>query len=380
MSTTLAPLIRTLLWQPARLLAVKGRLAAQDTALLPAYKKLLRDAEKALALSPVSVMDKPMRPPSGDKHDYYSIGPYWWPNPATANGLPYIRRDGEVNPDRAHDDAPKRSQMENSVITLALAYFFSDDERYARQASRFLRVWFLDKATGMNPHLAYSQSVPGVNSSRGVGIIEARMFTRLLDAVGLLARSSSWSGVEQSAFAAWLQAYVQWLRTSQPGLAEAAAPNNHGTWYDVQVAAIALFLEEHAMAQQVLTVSAPRRLQSQIAVDGSQPRELTRTRSFSYSMLNLTAMMDLADLARHVQVDLWHLRDDNGVYIQRAVDYLIANTVDQPWSHTQITTTKPTDLLPLLQRAALVYPAERYTRAIKQLSTPDLATDRTHLL
>lgn len=91
-------------------------------------------------------------------------------------------------------------------------------------------------------------------------------------------------------------------------------------------------------------------------------------------------MMDLADLARHVQVDLWHLRDDNGVYIQRAVDYLIANTVDQPWSHTQITTTKPTDLLPLLQRAALVYPAERYTRAIKQLSTPDLATDRTHLL
>lgn len=380
MSNTPAPLLRTLLWKPERLLAVKAQLAAQDITLLPAYQKLRRDAEKALALTPISVMDKAMLPPSGDKHDYYSVGPYWWPNPDTANGLPYIRRDGEVNPDRDHDDAPKRSQMENSVITLALAYFFSDDERYAHQASRLLRVWFLDKATGMNPHLEYSQSVPGVNSRRGVGIIEARMFTRLLDAVGLLARSPAWSGADQSAFAAWFQAYLQWLRTSQSGLAEAAAPNNHGTWYDVQVAAIALFLEEHSMAQQVLTGSAPRRLQSQLAADGSQPRELARTRSFSYSMLNLTAMMDLADLACHMQVDLWHLSDSNGIYLQRAVNYLIANTVDQPWSHAQITTTKPADLLSLLHRAVLVYPAERYTRAINQLSTPDLATDRTHLL
>lgn len=375
-----APPIHTLLWQPERLLTVKARLAAQEATLLPAYQKLRRDAEKALALVPVSVMDKPMLPPSGDKHDYYSVGPYWWPNPDTADGLPYIRRDGEVNPARDQYDAPKRSQMEASVITLALAYFFSDDKRYARQASHFLRVWFLDKATSMNPHLEYSQSIPGIQSSRGAGIIEARMFTRLLDAVRLLARSAAWTEADQSAFAAWFQAYLQWLRTSQPGLAEAAAPNNHGTWYDVQVATIALFLEQQLLAQQMLTVSAPQRLQTQIAADGSQPRELARTRSLSYSIMNLTALMDLADLARHRQVDLWHLGDNNGVYLQRAVDYLLANTLDQAWSRAQITATKPTDVLPLLQRAARVYHEARYLNAIHQLSTPDLATDRTHLL
>lgn len=380
MSNTPAPRIRTLLWQPERLLAVKARLAAQDADLRPAYQKLLRDAEKALALTPVSVMDKPMLPPSGDKHDYYSVGPYWWPNPDMPDGLPYIRRDGEVNPARDHYDAPKRSRMENSVMTLALAYFFSSDERYARQASHVLRVWFLDKTTGMNPHLEYSQCVPGINRSRGVGIIEARAFPRLLDAVGLLAGSVAWSGADQSALAAWFQAYLQWLLTSQSGLAEAAALNNHGTWYDVQVAAIALFLEQQQIAQHMLAVSAPQRLQSQIAADGSQPRELARTRSFSYSIMNLTAMMDLADLAGHIQLDLWHLGNSNGAYIRRAVAYLVTHTVDQAWSHPQSTATSAVDLLTILQRAVTIYHDERFTQAIKQLSAPNLATDRSHLL
>lgn len=380
MSNTPTPSIRTLLWQPERLLAVKGRLAAQDAELLPAYQKLLRDAEKALILTPVSVMDKPMLPPSGDKHDYYSIGPYWWPNPDMPDGLPYIRRDGEVNPARDHYDAPKRSQMENSVITLALAYFFRGDERYARQASHVLRVWFLDKATGMNPHLEYSQCVPGINPSRGVGIIEARAFPRLLDAVGLLAGSAAWSGADQSALAAWFQAYLQWLLTSQSGLAEAAAPNNHGTWYDVQVAAIALLLEQQPVAQRVLARSAPHRLRSQIAADGSQPRELVRTRSFSYSIMNLTAMMDLADLADHFQLALWHLGDKHGAYIRRAVDYLVAHTIEQAWSHAQITTATPVELWPILQRAAAVYHDQGYRQAIERLSALNLASDRTHLL
>ena len=380
MSNTPAPLIRTLLWQPEHLLAVKARLAAQDADLLPAYQKLLRDAEKALTLPPVSVMDKPMLPPSGNRHDYYSIGPYWWPNPNTADGLPYLRRDGEVNPARDHYDAPQRSQMENRVMTLALAYFYSGDERYAQQASHLLRVWFLDTTTRMTPHLEYSQCVPGIDGSRGVGIIETRAFPRLLDAVGLLAGSRAWSGADQSALAAWFQAYLQWLLTSPSGLAEAAAPNNHGTWYDVQVAAIALFLEQRQIAQTVLTISAPHRLQSQIAADGSQPRELARTRSFSYSLLNLTAMMDLADLAGQLQLDLWHLGDSHGAYLHRAVAYLVTHAIDQAWSQPQITATTAADLRLILQRAVTVYHDERFTQAIKQLSTPNLATDRSHLL
>ena len=60
---------------------------------------LRAEADQALAEPPRSVMDKPFLPPSGNKHDYISQGPYWWPDPEKADGLPYIRRDGEVNPE-----------------------------------------------------------------------------------------------------------------------------------------------------------------------------------------------------------------------------------------------------------------------------------------
>lgn len=50
------------------------------TLYAPAVKTLLRDADKALRMTPPSVMDKTMTADSGDKHDYMSMGPYWrWP-------------------------------------------------------------------------------------------------------------------------------------------------------------------------------------------------------------------------------------------------------------------------------------------------------------
>ena len=68
--------------------------------MLPALKKLQIGAERAQLGDTYSVTDKTLSPPSGNKHDYMSLAPYWWPNPNTANGLPYIRRDGVVNPER----------------------------------------------------------------------------------------------------------------------------------------------------------------------------------------------------------------------------------------------------------------------------------------
>ncbi|MCB0061004.1 MAG: alginate lyase family protein, partial [Caldilineaceae bacterium] len=119
------------LWQAEHLIHTKQQLAQAASPLQPAYRKLLFDADKALTAGPFSVLDKPMTPPSGDKQDYYSVGPYWWPNPDTADGLPYVRRDGAVNPERDQYDAAARSHMEHAVVTLALAYFFSGDEQYA---------------------------------------------------------------------------------------------------------------------------------------------------------------------------------------------------------------------------------------------------------
>ncbi|MEZ4863066.1 MAG: alginate lyase family protein [Caldilineaceae bacterium] len=381
----------TLLWQGSSLLAAKQRLAAADPQLLPAYAKLLRDAEKALTAGPFSVMDKPFTPPSGDKHDYYSIGPYWWPNPDTADGLPYIRRDGEVNPERERFDASQRSHMENAVITLALAYYFSEEERFAAHAAELLHAWFLAPAISMNPHLQYGQAVPGRNEGRGTGIIETRMFTRLVDAVQLLTASATYSLSELDNLRVWFRAYLDWLLNSKHGHDEAAAPNNHGTWYDVQVVTFALFVDDQATARRIVTERASRRISTQIAADGSQPRELERTRSLSYSLMNLTAMMDLADLGRHVGVDLWQSVPTKGrrwwpfgataaAGIQQAVDYLLVNAVEQSWARQQITDLSAGDLFSIFQRAYLAYHDERYRQALTHLSSPVPLADRAQLL
>jgi hypothetical protein len=83
---------------PQALAQAKARAAAKDEALTPALEKLRKDAKSALKAGPFSVVDNDLVPPSGDKHDYISFGPCWWPDPEKKDGLPYIRRDGEVYP------------------------------------------------------------------------------------------------------------------------------------------------------------------------------------------------------------------------------------------------------------------------------------------
>ncbi len=369
---------KQLIWRTEQLLSVKRNLKQGDPTCEPAYQKLIRDADKALKSGPFSVLDKPMTAPSGDKQDYYSVGPYWWPNPDTADGLPYVRRDGEVNPERDRYDASARSHMENSVIALVLAWFFSDDERYAAHAVQLLRTWFLDPATRMKPHLEYGQGIPGICDGRGIGIIETHIFPMLLDAVALLQPFSGWTDEDQIGLQDWFRAYLDWLLTSKHGRDEAQEHNNHGTWYDVQVAAFALFVGEREIAHRTLAENTSNRIISQIEPDGSQPHELARTRSLSYSVMNLTAFMDAADLGVHAGIDLWHYVAD-GRGIRQAVDYLVKSALGDAWAHQQITDTSDALLLPILYRAATSYHDPRYGEQIRLLRTQYQA-DRSHLL
>ena len=177
---------RLFVLDPGSLTESRRRLQSGDESLSAALNKLKRDADRAHGSKMVSVTQKDLTPPSGDKHDYMSIAPYWWPYPNTPNGLPYVRRDGEINPER--DQVSDRKRMENVVQatkTLGLAYFFSNREDYAERSSKLLRVWFMDDATKMNPHLRYAQSIPGRNQGRGAGVIETHNMAELIDAVGL---------------------------------------------------------------------------------------------------------------------------------------------------------------------------------------------------
>lgn len=362
----------------------KAKVAAtSDESAKKALKKLIADADKALAVTPPSVMQKSKVPPSGDKHDYMSIAPYYWPNPATKDGLPYLRKDGKVNPesrDEAANDTLRARLVGSSVETLALAYHFTGEQKYAEHAAKILRTWFLDPATKMTPHFRFAQAIPGVNDGRGTGILEARGLADAADAATLLHGSKHWAAADQQALLAWAATYFEWLTTSKNGLDERAAKNNHGTWYDVQAAKWALVLGRKDQAKEICAEAASRRIGVQIQPDGKQPLELVRTASFSYSCFNLRALSALAGLGEHAGVDLWKHRAADGRSLVVALDFLVPylGKNPKPWTMQQIHESNDDDVLPVLRAAALATGDARYESLLKEYS--DHRSKRLQLL
>jgi hypothetical protein len=358
------------------LAGVKRRIAGGDKQLAKALVKLRAQADAALKTKPLSVVDKAKAPPSGDKHDYVSLAPYFWPNPDTKDGLPYVRRDGRVNPEREKYDRPLLHKMAEATGTLALAYYLTGEERYAAHSARLLAVWFLDAKTRMNPNLNYAQFIPGVTEGRGIGIIDTVALLRVVDAAGLLEGSRAWTGARRAGLKKWFVDYLKWLRTSKGGKQEAAAANNHGSWYDVQVASYALFVgEKEESVKKFLEACKTKRIARQIEPDGRQPLELKRTRAFDYSGVNLRALFALATLGDRVGVDLWRYQTKDGRGIRKALDWLIPYAAgEKKWPYKQITGFRGGSLAPLLRRAAVAYKAERYEKLSQKLRRRDFGT------
>lgn len=360
----------------------RERVRSGDPALKPAVDALVRDADRALRAGPFAVTDKKRVPPSGDRHDYMSVGPYWWPDPSRPNGLPYIRRDGERNPETQDDyDSPRQAAMVDAVETLSLASYFTGNPAYADRAAYLLRVWYLDPATRMNPNLRFGQAIPGRVEGRGTGIIDTHRLVRLVDALGLLAASGRWPAAEQQGVRDWMRAYLGWLRENRIGRDEQRSANNHGSWYDAQVVALALYVGDTATARSTLERAKTLRIARQIRADGRQPLELARTRSLHYSVFNLDALMDLAEMGRHAGVELWNYRAPQGGSIRAALDY-VAPYADPAgkWPGREIGAVEPDLLLEPLRRARAAYGGGAYAAQLARIPLPAVSASRVQLL
>jgi len=288
-----------------------------------AIESIIREADKNLNRKIASVVDKTKIAPGGDKHDYISCGPYWWPDPKNPNG-PYIRSDGERNPEVLTQDKINLAAMTKGIVQLSLAYNFTSDEKYAKKAVENLRIWFLNPETHMNPNLNYGQTIFGYfnGKGRGAGLIETYSFVEMLDGVELLKKSTEFKKADREALNNWFDQYLNWMLTSEIGNQEYNAKNNHGTAFEVQATRISLFLGKNDVALKFIKEFPARRIFTQIEPDGSQPLELVRTKALHYSTFNLTHLLDMCRIAKTLNIDLYNEKSEDGRSITKAFEFL----------------------------------------------------------
>jgi hypothetical protein len=263
--------------------------------------------------------------------------------------------------------------MANAVEALALAHHYTGDQRYADRAGLVLRTWFLNPSTRMNPHLNFGQGIPGLETGRPFGIIDAHRLAPVVEAVGLLAGSGALSAAEEAGLRQWFGALVDWMMTSPLGIAEGNTVNNHAIHYDVMLAHFSLFAGDETVARQVLADYPERRIARQFAADGSLPEELARTRSFHYSASTLSSVYDLAGLGECLGVDLWHTRLADGRGPEQATAFLAGwagRETDWPWPEMRLETDT---FHAALLRAARGYGTADLTAAVRLYSDREAA-------
>ena len=368
-STVTAQLPKVLIMDATRLADVKKKWQEKDVTILRLTDSLLKQANGFLKMKPVSVMDKEFTPVSGSKHDYMSQAPYFWYDSTKPNGLPYMRKDGVRNPEIYKiTDRTYLGNLENATRALSLTWYITGDEKYANKSAELLKTWFLDENTKMNPHLEYGQAIPGVNTGRGIGLIETVALTNIADAAVLLQGSKSWTVADHTSLQKWYAQFLNWMLTSKNGRDEHAAKNNHGTWYYAQVIDFSLFTGDRDKAKQ-LAEESKKRLDSQLTREGKQPLELDRTNGLGYSTMNLRGWFTVATLAEKTGVELWNYRTSKSADLRTAFDWLLPYVLgEKKWEYQQISNYNKYDVYPLLLQASSAFKDQKYLTTAKELN------------
>ena len=283
--------------------------------------RVIETADRYLKEPPITITASTSPRSAGGSHDFFSEGDYWWPDPQNPTG-PYIQRDGMSNPDNFTDHRRYLMRLSVQVPALTAAWKVTKDPRYARQAVKHLRAWFIDPDTRMNPNLQYAQAIHGRFTGRGTGIIDTIHLVEVARAIEVLEGSQALAQSDLTGIKQWFADYLTWMTTSKNGTDERDAKNNHGTCWVMQVAAFAhLVGNEELLAycrNRFKTVLVP----NQIAADGKFPEELRRTKPYGYSLFNLEAMATVCQILSTPGDNLWTFTLPDGRGFARAVEYM----------------------------------------------------------
>lgn len=321
-----------------RIVELKKACSNKDSRVMPYITSIIESSEKYFEDKPFNiVIDKKKNAPSMDPRDYISLSRYWWPDPTTKDGLPYIRHDGKSNPELEVYDYRKLTEMESAVTTLGMLYYLTEKERYAKRASEILKEWFLDPVTGMNPNMTYAQHIPGVPALRGTGILDARSIVYALNGAKLIEGSKFWSNDDKKALQEWVKVFLYWMQKSTNGQLELKADNNHGLWYDFIRMGLSYYTDDVSQVKWIVENSLYNRLDIQQEKNGSFPQELARTLGLSYTTFVLDAFYETNEIASKVGIDMWKHTTAKKRSISRGVEFAYPYYLEpQKWPYMQI--------------------------------------------
>jgi alpha-galactosidase len=292
-------------------------------------ERILKAADAALTMDPLSITKFPAKLSEGGPHDFYSNGDYWWPNPNTTNGLPYVQQDGQTNPKNFVEHRHCVTQLRDAVAALAAAYQVTGEDRYVTKSVELFRIFFLDPETRMNPSLKYAQAIPGVSPGRGIGIIDTLHLAEVPRAIEVMANSKAFSPDVLTGLKRWFGDYLGWMTNSKNGNDEANAGNNHAVAYWLQIASFAHFTGDDARLTECRRRYKEVFVPKQLARDGSFPAELRRTKPYGYSIFQLDNMATLCQLLSTPQDDLWKFELLDGRGIRKAMEFLYPYLADK---------------------------------------------------
>jgi hypothetical protein len=291
--------------------------------------RILQAANSALKLEPVTITKFRAKLSEGGPNDFYSNGDYWWPNPNTTNGLPYVQRDGQSNPANFLEHRRCVMELRDAVAALGAAYKITKDDRYAAKASSLLRVFFIAPQTRMNPSLNFSQAIPGVTPGRGIGIIDTLHLAEVPLAIRAMAGSKAFPPEVLAGLKDWFRDYADWMISSRNGSQEANAGNNHAVAYWLQIAAYSQLTDDEAKLVECRRRFKEVFVAKQMANDGSFPAELRRTKPYGYSIFQLDNMATLCQLLSQKDDNLWFYTLPDGRGIRQAMEFLYPFLEDQ---------------------------------------------------
>ncbi len=306
----------------------------EDTIKTIEHERVIRAAELYLIEPVVTITAFEAERSEGGRHDFYSEGDYWWPDPRREDGLPYTHRDGQSNPGNFKKHRYLMRRMSLHVPTLTAAYLLTDDQRYADHAVAHLEAWFVEEETRMNPNLRYGQAIPGRTSGRSIGIIDTLHLAEVARAAKVLRDQQTFPAETLEGVEDWFEDYLKWLTTSSMGRRERDHGNNHSTAWLLQATAFADFLEDEAMLEEcrdrVRDIIIPR----QMDADGSFPSEINRTRPYGYSLFNWDMIGVLHQILSTPEENLWHFETDDGHGLELANDFIVPYIDDKDsWPH-----------------------------------------------